>query len=654
MSSNYIYDIETYPNCFSLGAEHYESGTRYCFEVSDRRDDSTALLQWLTYLHDHGCNMVGFNNVGFDYPVVHQFIRRHRTAALLYQKAMAIIQSTDRFAHTIWPSDRLVNQVDLFLIHHMDNRARRTSLKALEFNMRMESIEDLPIPPGTVLTPHQCQTLIDYMMHDVDATVEFYRHSLEAIRFRETLSARQGVDCTNYNDTKIGKKYFIQRLEESGVPCFQGREPRQTLRTSVQLGEIMLPFIGFSRPELTDAMRQLQETSVSDTSSKLGVSAEVDGFNLDFGLGGIHGSVKSEVIVSDDERAIIDVDVTSYYPSIPIAHRIYPEHLSEAFCDIFADLKQERLRHKKGTAENAMLKLALNGAWGDSGSPYSPFYDIRYMLSVTINGQLMLAMLIEWVLEITGLRMVQANTDGITVSLPRSQVETFRAVCRTWEQLTRMDLEHAEYSRMWVRDVNNYMAEKTDGSLKQIGAYVTELGPGASNPQWHKDHSAMVVPKVACRVLQHGGDVEDLLATWHDNMDFMMRQKVRRSDQLWWGDQEVQRTTRYYVCAPGFGAPMHKVMPFTAQRKAQTEASCVKLEQRIKDWEAAGKTHLKGYRCAVDDLAKKRKQLATGGGNTAVCAGHNVQVCNHMRDATAPVSIEYYAHEVRKLTGHPM
>ena len=64
---------------------------------------------------------------------------------------MAIIQSRnedDKFSHTVFPSDRFVDQIDLFKIHHFDNKAKMTWLKALEFNMRLRQRGRPPVPRG--------------------------------------------------------------------------------------------------------------------------------------------------------------------------------------------------------------------------------------------------------------------------------------------------------------------------------------------------------------------------------------------------------------------------------------------------------------------------------------------------------------------------
>src|SRR5690606_30546717 len=107
--------------------------------------------------------MVGFNNYGFDYPVLHFILNNFNVTPLdIFNFMFAIIKSEDRFGHVVWDNDQIVPQVDLFKIHHFDNKAKQTSLKVLEFNMREQTIMDLPFQPGTMLTSEQIGHLIDY------------------------------------------------------------------------------------------------------------------------------------------------------------------------------------------------------------------------------------------------------------------------------------------------------------------------------------------------------------------------------------------------------------------------------------------------------------------------------------------------------------
>lgn len=604
-----IADCETYPNCFQLCAELADGPFTWAFEISTRRDDSADLYAFLCWVRSAGLRMAGFNWNGFDGPIIHLFMRMggKADARTLYNKAQAIIDSQDdeegnRWMHSVKPSDRDFEWLDLYRIWHFDNKSRATSLKVLQFNMRLPNVEDLPFPVGIDLTHDQMQQMMKYCQHDVSSTKVFYHHSADMIRFREELCRQYPEkEWTAFNDTKIGKEYFTMRLEGAGVQCYEygpeGRRPRQTVRQSIALRDAILPWIKFETPEFQRVLDWLKEQTITETKGVFSdVVARVGGLEFVFGLGGIHASVENEIVSSDDGD-IVDIDVESYYPSTAIAQRFRPAHFPESFCDIYADLKEQRKQHKKGTAENAMLKLALNGVYGDSNNRFSVFFDPLMTMQITLNGQLLLCLLVENLLKIPGLRVIQANTDGVTVQCPPQQRQNLSAVVTWWEGITKLKMEFAEYKVMCIRDVNNYLAQYTNGKVKRKGAYEYDL-------DWHQNHGALVIPKVAEKVLLEGAPIRETVEQWPDRMDFMLRAKVPRSSYLQWGEGRVQNTTRYYV-AQG-GKPLFKWLP---PLKGKNE------------WRRIG-----------------------------VESGWTVQVCNDIADAVLPVDPEYYVNEIEKLT----
>lgn len=568
----YPYDTETYPNFFSMGLLHLDTGTRWIYEISDRRNQCFDLIQMLYALRDAGCRMLGFNNEHFDYPVLHEIVRLyeqngHVTAPEIYAKAQAIF-AADRndWSHNVWESDRLVPQIDVYKIMHFDNLSKATSLKKLEMAMRSHSVVDLPYAPGTHLTSEQMDVTITYMCHDIAETAKFALTIASNIEFRDELSAKYQRDFTNFNDTKIGKQHFIDQMEAAGVECFtrirgEGRRPKQTPRQDgIHVRNKLIP-IPFQTEELR-RMWSFFEASVIPAHQTKGffenLVARLGDFELVFGAGGIHGSVSRESFFSDDHMVIQDVDVESYYPSLAIVNRWYPEHLGEVFCDIYAKLKEQRVSYAKGTSENAMLKLALNGVYGESNNVHSCFLDPAFTMAITINGQLLLAWLAEAVvLTVPGARLIQINTDGLTVYLPRSSVAAFEDLKVHWTAQTRLKLETVEYTKMLVRDVNNYIAIDTKGKVKRKNAYLTK-------PDWHQDQSSLVIPKAVTEFVENGTRVSDFIWNHTDPFDFMRHIKVPRNSQLLWGDSVIQNTTRYFISLSG--SPMVKKMPPLAGR----------------------------------------------------------------------------------------
>lgn len=621
----YVYDIETYPNIFTLACQRIPDNAKWIFEISERRNDLVEMIAFLHSIAASNGRMVGYNNNGFDYPVIHLALTVPGVSySDLYNKAMAIIHSArDDWSHVVWANDQIIPQIDLYKIHHFDNVARATSLKMLEFNMRSSSIQDLPYEPGSTLTHDQMDHLIEYNFKDVSETVKFLHESKSMIEFREELSVKYARNFMNHNDTKIGKDYFIMRLEEAGVPCYDNRKPRQTRRHQINLKDALFPYVQFITPKFQHIHSWFANQIITETKGVFkDVNVTLDNFKFVFGLGGIHGSVESQVVVSDDEYIVRDADVTSYYPSLAIANRVFPEHLSETFCDIYKDVFQQRRNYKKGTPENAMLKLALNGVYGDSNNQYSPFYDSLYTMKITINGQLLLCMLAEQLMQIPGLQMIQINTDGLTVKMPRSVEPMYELICDWWQKFTCLDLEFADYSRMMIRDVNNYIAEyisedgapcpcgcgMMSGKVKRKGAYEYDRG-------WSQNHSSMIIPKAAEAALVHGKDIAEFIMNHDDLYDFMLRTKVPRSSrlQLEFMDggihQPCQNITRYYITHDG--GDLIKLMPPTPGQRAKNPNA---PDRRI-----------------------------------GISVGWKVTECNDITKAIHPINYDYYIQEAEKL-----
>ena len=641
------YDIETFPNIFNIGLEHTVTGRKWYFEISFRHNDLAALCQFIDICNRQGCRWVGFNNIGFDYPVVHMIYKSRNamiTAADIYTKAMSIINCdfNARFSHMVYESDWYIDQLDLYKVHHFDNQARATSLKVLEFNMRMDSIEDLPFDVGRSLNDEQADILKAYMWHDIKATTDFYRESLDQIKFREELSVKYDRNFMNHNDTKIGKDYFIMELEKHTPGCcykhIDGKKHiQQTPRESIDLGEVILPYIRFDHPEFQRVMCWFQSKVITETKGAIqDVNCTIDGFQFDFGTGGIHGSVESQIVYSDDDYIIEDWDVASYYPNLAIKNNLTPEHLGETFCRIYEDVYNQRKGHAKGTAENAMLKLALNGVYGDSNSQYSPFYDPKFTMAITINGQLSLCMLAEsLMMGSSEVKMIQINTDGLTIRYPRRLKEWVHSVCKWWEQLTKLELEDVEYSRMFIRDVNNYIGEYTDGKLKRKGAYEYDLG-------WHQNHSSLVVAKAAEAALVRGEDIRTFIENHNDVMDFMLRAKVPRSNRLVWGDEQIQNTSRYYISTDG--DLLYKIMPAKGTPGEYKRANKI-TDDYFNTVTAEIGTGVWDERIHTKNKSKYEER------RTDLNTGYTVQIANDMKSlsAVADFNYDWYVIQAEKL-----
>ncbi len=672
-----VYDVEILPNCMTLHAEGLNNDFSSTWEISEFRDDRQQLLTWFDYLARTQTPMIGFFSVEFDYTVIHFIVRNPQaTVYEIYEFAMSIFARQDRFGVTIWDRDRFAPQIDLFKIYHMDNKAKRTSLKALEINMRSELVLESNLL-GKRVTPEQISgELIPYNKHDVKETKRFAKGSLSAINFRIGLMPQFGIEVLNWNDTKIGEKILEQRIGED--ICYtrdhnNRRQKRQTPRTHVALNEIIFPYVHFQNAEFNRVLSYLRgqvltpdelidpdgNISYGDTIKTKGVfaglKAHVGGIDFMFGTGGIHASVSAQHVRAEGDYIIRDIDVASLYPSIGIVNRLYPEHLGQAFVEAYASLPAERKewqakKGKKCTEANS-LKLAGNGAYGKSNDKFSFLFDPKFTMTITVNGQLLLCMLAERLLTVPTLQIIQVNTDGITYRIHKLYEPQAAQICSAWETYTKLTLESVNYSDMWIRDVNNYIARDTEGKLKQKGAYwhpeageryfdsISEAQP----PAWHKDLGNCVSIKAAVAAMVKGIDPELFIKMHTDKFDFMCRIKVDRADVLTHGGREIQRTSRYYVAK--HGAPLIKTSPPPAGYSIgefKRASKVTDLEyQRVMQEIGPGKWDVR-----IHTKNQSRYELR----ETAIQAGWNVAICNDASDFDfGNVNYDWYLQEARKL-----
>lgn len=718
----WVYDIETYKYAFTFSIIRADGKFARTFEVSKYTNEIQKVYDCMQYLEDNACKLIGFNNIGFDYPIMHEIVLNKdfflkKSGAFIAGKIFDIAQKQidsfkgDGFGNTIKTDNQFVKQIDLYRIHHFNNKAKSTSLKMLEFNMRLENIEDLPYDIRQDLSREELDKLKEYNIHDVMCTLEFFKKSKAQVQFREDLTNKLSRDFMNADDTKIGAEYFQMKLEESGIKLREYKNGKLTLRQSprksITIKDCLFKYYKFTQPEFQAVYDWFSKQVITETKGvfsdieehNLGELAKyaeliikrkkfknkptafevdefkkvhqmgwieeeelkateyafdekgnhimeytldedgspdltkkpkkkrvpkksywgcwrvaetlnivIDGFRFDFGTGGIHGSLCNIKVEENKSWLIRDYDVASFYPNLAISNRVYPEHLGTGFCDIYKDMYEQRKSYAKNTAENAMLKLALNGTYGKSNDQYSVFYDPKFTMSITINGQLSLLLLIDmFYSNDLRFKMIMANTDGITVCSHRNDADEMNSIVKEWETLTKLMMESVDYTKMFIRDVNSYIAVYANGKSKRKGAYQYEdLG-------YHQNQGGLVIQRAAEANLMQGVDIEEFIRKHFAEgniFDFMLRVKVPRSSKLVvvmldGSEIKQQNTCRYYVSNSG--------------------GKLVKLMPALEDKEEGGDRRL------------------------SIDAAYTVKTCNNIKDFDGDINFEYYVSEAKKL-----
>lgn len=650
------YDEESYPNIFTACFIHAATDMCLLFEISDRKNEQIALIDFVFNLGRSKARGIGFNNLSYDYPLLHFIVNNPDcTLEQIYAKSQSQIKPEGQWPEIVWDRDQIFEQIDLFKIWHFDNKARSTSLKALEVGMHSHNVKDLPFPIGMVLNDSQKDVLIIYNKHDVRETLKFYVRSLDKIKFREELTQQYRQNFMNHADTKIGKDIFVRELEKAGVNC-----TGVTIRNSVSLSECIPSYIRLELPEFQQIRHKMEAAKLSRTQTDellktkgvfKGMTAIVDNIEYTFGMGGIHSAIPNCIYKSGQGFVMSARDVTSLYPSLAIKNRYYPEHLGETFCDVYEQLFFRRRDAKRAGDKivDATLKLALNGTFGNMGSKYSPFCDHKCLLSITITGQLSMAMLVEQLCKVPQMTICQSNTDGLILHHPEQYLEQVDAICNEWMTTTQLNLECESIAAVYQRDVNNYQQMGTDGKIKRKGAYEYQY-------QYHQDPSAMIVPMAAEAALVKGEDIRTFITSHRDKFDFMLRAKVPRKSELvmrwpqWGAENALQHTTRYFVSRNG--GSMVKISPPTGEPGT---------------WKRKAKVADETYYAVLREIAGQSGDVDAAGtpwdarihtGNRSkhdtrelsICAGNRVTECADAGDFDwSDLNYEWYIAEAEKL-----
>lgn len=510
----YVYDIECLTNYFLVCFLDAKTQERYQFEISDYRNDIQELL---LFLKQPNLTFIGFNNLDYDSQLI-EFILRYRnvTASEIYNHSQKVIES--EFPEI--PEYKLkIPQIDLYKLNHWNNPAKRSSLKWLQFSIDFYNIEDMPLPHYHHVLDSERDSIASYCWNDVLSTFEIAKLSKEQILLRRDLSNSFKLNLLNSPEPTISKKIISDLLSKETGQAKRDIIKQKTFRHRIDLRECILPIVQFEDPIFQKVKEIFENTVLVGDKKTFKQQTNFKGIELHYGLGGIHGAVKG-LHSSDEDYIIKSADVTSFYPMLAINNGFKPAHLPTVFNKLYYWFFTERKKYPKSNPLNYVYKIILNSTYGLSSDINSFLYDPLMTMQITVNGQLLLSMLIEQCSNIPNSQILMANTDGFEIKIPRKYQEQYDQICSKWCDLTNLQLEFVDYDRMIVRDVNNYIAIDTTGYIKCKGVFEFEDQKKKKINILHKNKSALVVAIAVYNYYINNVSIEQTIKNHTNIFDF--------------------------------------------------------------------------------------------------------------------------------------
>lgn len=436
-----------------------------------------------------------------------------------------------------------------------DDMQQTLSLKAIEGHLGM-SIEETEVDFNLdrPLTSEELELTIKYCKHDVDATEQLIDLRSDYLRTKANLGKRAGLDPIQAMGMTNAKLTAVM-LGAKRKEWDDGRE----YRFPDNLDFESIPY------EVISFFDKIHDIRTYPDDFLFGQSLEITLGDMPcrYAWGGVHGSLTQYHEEETESRVIENRDVSSLYPSLIELYGYLSRNVPNP--DLFYAMRKDRLDAKKrGDKQLANdLKLPLNTVSGAQENRYNDLYDPLPTRSMRISGQLFITMLMMRLLkQCKTIKMLNLNTDGLMYSVDKSELPIVESVCKIWEQETRFELEVDHISRVWIKDVNNLLIVKTDGSVKTVGGYLN-FGITAKGA-WGINNTAVVVKKALYEYFVHGTPIEDTIRADTDPLDFQFiakaGSKYDRAFQIVDG-QEVptQKVNRVYATSDMRLGTLYKV-----------------------------------------------------------------------------------------------
>ena len=245
----------------------------------------------------------------------------------------------------------------------------------------------------------------------------------------------------------------------------------------------------------------------------------ISGVPHTFGFGGLHGSRDKFSYICKEDEIIICADVSSFYPSYLILYKSLSRSVKDP--TIYEDIYKQRLAYKAaGNPAQEPLKLVLNKTTGGMKTEGSDLYDPKMNNQMCVSCQMYLLDLIERLENenLNGYLLLQSNTDAVYFKVNLSDKDRAMDICREWMKVTGFQLTFDECTKIFQKDVNNYLLVTSKGKIKTKGAYVKEQG--------ELNRDMPVVRDALVKYMLYGTPVEETIKHEIALLNFIQTTKV--------------------------------------------------------------------------------------------------------------------------------
>lgn len=554
-----VYDIEIFPNCFHCCCKDTETGNIYKFEISERKN---MLEEMINFFKQPKTLFCGYNNHHYDDVVMNYIIDYQnilaslpywRICQSLFNLSRTIVEDEDGSREKLkrWKYAHYFHSMDLLTMQF--SQKLRVGLKTMQTTMHYKNVQEYDGDFDQPLPITEIDKMIAYNINDVESTTELLNRLKDQVELRLFIEKEHGIDCLSMDSVKMAETFLLEKYsEKSGIPKNVIKEMRSPM-DYIPLKDVILPFIKYKNPKLQAVLEDMKKQIVYSKERK-GYEKKFVLSNVVYsiGVGGIHSIHTPKIFLPKEDEFIGHSDVASMYPSLLIEYQWGPRHLGKLFCDLFAGLKEERLeaKHTGQTVKNLFLKIVLNSPTGKMQQEVSWMYDPFNVFKIRINGQLILLMMVDRLLEL-GCEIIQVNTDGVVYRAKKALRSRIQEATREVESITRLTFEDDEYEAFYQYAINDYFGVIKGYSETHNPKLIEKKGMFITDTKLGKGLAPVVIPKAVINYFLTKQPVSEFIEKDKDIRDFLMTQNVDKKFKVVYGDTRIQRINRFYASTNG-------------------------------------------------------------------------------------------------------
>lgn len=553
-----VYDIEIFPNVFHCTCKDTETNKLYFFEISNRKNQLTELVDFFFFKNTGDKMFCGYNNKHYDDVIINYLIDfYYKMDSLSYLKicnslfnlSSTIVTSeegdTSKFKR--WKYAKYFYSMDLLTM--LFSSKLRVGLKEMQVTMHYKNVEEYSGDFSQFLPDSEIDNMIEYNINDVESTTELLNRLKDDVQLRLFIEKEYGIDALSMDSVKFGETLLLKKY------CEETRLSEQYVKTLrspmdyIPLKDVILPFISYKNPKLQDVLKDMKSQIVYSKERKSYEKKFVlSNVRYSVGVGGIHSLHTPRIFVPSDNEYIGHSDVASMYPSFIIKYKWIPRHLGKEFWQVYSQIYKERIeaKHSGQKLKNLALKLTLNSVTGKMQQETSWMYDPFSVFKIRINGQLILLMLVDRLLELN-CKIVQVNTDGVMYIAQKTQREAVQEAVSEVERLTQLTFESDDYEAFYQYAINDYFGVEKGYSQSHDPKLIEKKGMFITDPRLGKGLAPAIIPKAVINYFLTKQPTSEYIKSSKNIEDFLMYQRVDKKFKVLHGDVPIQRINRFYA-----------------------------------------------------------------------------------------------------------